>query len=44
MGYCGDEFSLEDNGILQIANLSLNEPKLETVFFNDDDQEGRGMA
>lgn len=33
----GDEFaSLEDVGILQFANLSLDEPDLESVFFDDD--------
>jgi len=29
----GDDFSLDDNKILNIANLSLDEPKLEVVFF-----------
>ncbi|KAH1256694.1 hypothetical protein GmHk_03G006797 [Glycine max] len=33
----GDDFgSLDDCGILEIASLSLDEPKLEGVFFNDD--------
>jgi len=34
----GDRFSLDDNRILEIANLSLDEPVLEVVFFNEDDQ------
>jgi len=39
----GDEFeSLNDNRILEVANLSLDEQELEVAFFNDDDQEGRG--
>ena len=33
-----DRFSLSDDGILEIANLSLDEPILEVVFFNADDQ------
>jgi len=38
----GDEFeSFDENKILKVANLSLDEPELEVVFFNDDDQEGR---
>ncbi|KAL5172115.1 hypothetical protein HKD37_16G044935 [Glycine soja] len=33
----GDDFgSLNDCGILEIASLSLDEPELESVFFNDD--------
>jgi len=33
----GDDFgSLDDYGILEIASLSLDEPELEGVFFNDD--------
>ena len=37
-----DEFgSLDENEILEVANLSLDKPELEVVFFNDDDQEGR---
>ena len=33
----GDDFgSLDDCGVLEIASLSLNEPELEGVFFNDD--------
>lgn len=33
----GDEFgSLDDSGVLEVANLSLDEPDLEAVFFNDD--------
>jgi len=34
-----DDFSLEDNEILEIVSLSLDEPELEVIFFNDDDQE-----
>ena len=38
-----DEFgSLDENEILEVANLSLDEQELEVAFFNDDDQEGRG--
>lgn len=34
-----DEFgSMEDTGILEVANLSLDEPELESVLFNDDDR------
>jgi len=33
----GDDFSLDDNRILEIANLSLNKPKLEVIFFNEDE-------
>ncbi|KAJ1377248.1 Ribonuclease H-like superfamily [Sesbania bispinosa] len=37
----GDEFgSLDECGILEVANLSLDEPELEAMFFNDDDQGG----
>lgn len=37
----GDDFgALDDCGILEVANLSLDEPDLEVVFFNDVDQEG----
>ncbi|KAL5146480.1 hypothetical protein HKD37_06G016307 [Glycine soja] len=33
----GDDFgSLDDCGILEIASLSLDEPELDGVFFNDD--------
>ncbi|RZC13791.1 F-box/LRR-repeat protein [Glycine soja] len=33
----GEDFgSLDDYGILEIASLSLDEPELEGVFFNDD--------
>ncbi|GFS39366.1 UBX domain-containing protein [Actinidia rufa] len=41
-GYCGDQFgSLEDVGMLEVANLSLDEPELEVVVFTDDgDVEG----
>jgi len=31
----GDDFSF-DSGILDIASLSLDEPKLEVVFFDED--------
>jgi len=31
----GDNFSLDDNGILKIVCKSLDEPKLEVVFFNE---------
>ena len=34
----GDNFSLKDSGILQIASLSLDEPELEEAFFNEDEQ------
>jgi len=34
----GDDFSLKDSEILQIASLSLDEPELEEVFFNEDEQ------
>ena len=33
-----DRFSLDENGILEIAHLSLDEPVLEAVFFNEGDQ------
>ena len=33
----GDNFSLDDNGILEIASLSLDEPELEIVFFNENE-------
>lgn len=37
----GDEFgSLDESGILQVANLSFDDLELESIFFNDDDQEG----
>jgi len=36
----GDNFSLQDSGILQIASLSLDEPKLEEVFLDEDEQIG----
>jgi len=32
----GDNFSLDDNEIFEIENLSLDEPKLEVVFSNED--------
>jgi len=31
----GDDFSLNNNGILDIASLSLDEPELKVVFFNE---------
>jgi len=33
-----DDFSSDDNGILEIASLSINEPDLEVLFFNEDHQ------
>ena len=33
----GDDFSLDDNEILEITNLSLDEPELEVIFFNEDE-------
>ena len=36
MDIAGDELSLNDNGILEIVSLSLDEPELEGVFFNED--------
>ena len=33
----GDAFdSLEGSGFLEIANLSLDEPEMETILFNDE--------
>ena len=33
----GDEFgSFEDVGILEVANLSLDEPEMEAMYFMDD--------
>jgi len=32
VGYCWDDFSMDDNEIFDIASLSLNEPELEVVF------------
>ena len=33
----GDEFgSFEDIGILEVANLSLDEPEMEAMLFTDD--------
>ena len=32
----GDDFSMDDNEILDIASLSLDEPELEVVFFDED--------
>ena len=41
----GDELgSLEENEILEVANLFLDKLKLEVVFFNYDDQEGIGIT
>ncbi|KAJ1418855.1 Ribonuclease H-like superfamily [Sesbania bispinosa] len=35
----GDEFdSLDEFGILEVADLSLDEPELEVMFFNDDQE------
>ena len=35
--YCLFDFgSLDDCGILEIASLSLDEPELKGIFFNDD--------
>jgi hypothetical protein len=35
----GDNFgSLDDSRILEVANLSLDEPDLEDAFINDDDK------
>jgi len=33
----GDDFSLDDNRILEIFSLSLDESELEIVFFNKDE-------
>jgi len=33
----GDDLSLNDNGILETTSLSLHEPELEGVFFNEDE-------
>jgi len=33
----GDDFSLDDNIILEIANVSLDELELEVIFFNEDE-------
>ena len=36
----GDDFgSMEDVGVLEFANLSLDEPELEFVFFNENANE-----
>lgn len=36
----GDEFgSLDEYEILEVANFSLDEPKLEVVFFNQEGME-----
>jgi len=37
-GVVGDDFSFDDNEILEIASLSLDEPNLEVVLFNEDEQ------
>ena len=34
----GDRFLLDDDEILEIANLSVDELVLEVIFFNEDDQ------
>jgi len=34
----GDRFLLDDDEILEIANLSVDELVLEIIFFNEDDQ------
>ena len=34
----GNRFSLDDDEILELVNLSLDEPILKTIFFNEDDQ------
>lgn len=34
----GDKFLLDDDEILEIANLSVDELVLEVIFFNEDDQ------
>lgn len=35
----GDEWNLSDGaGILEVANLSLDEPDMEAVLFTDDGQ------
>jgi len=33
----GDDFSLNDNVVLEIVSLSLDKPELEVVFFNKDE-------
>jgi len=33
-----DYFLLDENGIFEIANLSLDELELEPVFFNEEEQ------
>ena len=40
----GYDFSLKDNGILEIFSLSLDESELKVVLFNDDDQKWRGIT
>jgi len=32
-----NDLSLNNNGILEIANLSLDESELEGIFFNEDE-------
>jgi len=40
-----DEFGwLDKNEILKVVNLSLDEPGLEVVIFNDDNHEGRRIT
>jgi len=36
MGYCWDDFSLDDNEILNTVSLPLDEPELKVVRFNED--------
>ena len=40
----GDEFTPfdEGHGILEVANLSLDEPELESVFFTDERDNNNG--
>jgi len=33
-----NDLSLDDNEIVEITNLSLEKPKLEIIFFNEDKQ------
>ncbi|KAK1591824.1 hypothetical protein Q3G72_014238 [Acer saccharum] len=44
-GIAGDSFdSLEDVGLLEVANLSLDEPELDSVIFNDNEEADGGDA
>jgi hypothetical protein len=37
---CGDEWNMSDGaGLLEVASLSLDEPDLEAVLFDDADDE-----